>query len=107
MIESSCSLIGECMDGKEKYTFNHKTECFLLKRQTDKKEAIHTDKKKDTDKKGNTNRPCQGHKGCKNTWKKAHNSNNLERSSHLIWLQTDINKNNNDADTSVNDSGQV
>ena len=38
---------------------------------------------------------------------KKHKSNNLERSSHLIWLQTDINKNNNDADTSVNDSGQV
>ena len=39
--------------------------------------------------------------------KKAHNSNNLERSSHLIWLHTDINNNNNDADANDNDSGQV
>ena len=33
-------MIGECMDGKEKYTFKHKTECFLLKRQTDKKRQL-------------------------------------------------------------------
>ena len=60
MIESSCSLIGECMDGKEKYTFNHKTECFLFKRQTDNKRQYTQIRKKDIDKKGPVT--CQGQK---------------------------------------------